>query len=373
MRTMFGATRFSQAASAVKVKCSHMAKSMRPRVRGPEVRREDPVRRLQGQERVEDLAGLVRPPPEIEGMGIERGAVAVDLLVEPGAVVGLEDALDLVDVERGESEPGAAGLVDPFFGRAERGPRAKVLLPEIQDLAPALFELGGVDLLPAVIRGIEGDLDADGRGGPGGQVQVPSADDRLRGRRTDMQAGLDPARGRVPAFRVKLHESPEPLVRAEAVGIAEDGLPVGDALVDEHGGDDRSGIDQALAAPGGRRAESDRGRADLEPGLRILRDARVLGDLQRGVRGDADLVRMVLDPDGLARLFQPGEIRSDRLEGRVVRLSELELAEEVAVGVLESRPRGGAPGHRPGLCRFRALPAAVAAGREENQGKAART
>jgi len=109
----------------------------------------------------------IRGLPHAFPRGRERegraGAIAVDLLIESCPVVGLEDPSDLVDVERGEGQPGAAGFVDPLFRNAEPGPRTEVPPPKSQNLSPALLELGRVDLGPASIRRIEGDLDADDR------------------------------------------------------------------------------------------------------------------------------------------------------------------------------------------------------------------
>ena len=132
---MFGATRFSQAASAVSVKCSHMAKSSAPVSGVPkcEVKTPSGAWRVRRESRIS--AGFLMPSPEIES--VRRRArrcsrrPARRILPRRGAR-GSPPTLS-TSSEAKASQARRASLTRSS-GAAERGPRTEVPPPKSQDL-----------------------------------------------------------------------------------------------------------------------------------------------------------------------------------------------------------------------------------------------
>jgi hypothetical protein len=119
--------------------------------------------------------------------------------------------------------------------------------------------------------------------------------------------------------------------------MAKDGLLIMNPLAVEDGDDDRQAVQEALGTPGGSRAKPYRRIAHLEEGDRTSRSIHIVGELQRSVGSDADVVRMMFDTNHFPGPLQRREVRGHRLEARVLIPPQFEFTEDIAVGELRGQ------------------------------------
>jgi len=116
-----------------------------PCIGQPEVPGEQPVLGLGGHERAEVRLRLLVPAPLIQNLGIARGAVAIYLLIEVRAVVGLQILPHLVHVDAVVRQPRSVGIHHPRIGNSNLHPPGEVLAPEVADLGEGGLEPSGID------------------------------------------------------------------------------------------------------------------------------------------------------------------------------------------------------------------------------------
>ena len=104
----------------------------------------------------------------------------------------------------------------------------------------------------------------------------------------------------------------------------------------EAGRDDRQiALEKRFDAAGGRGAETHDWSPHFEERRRRALGVVIIRQLQRAVRGDADVVGMVADADDFARLLHAGHEAGHRFVAWIVFFGQFQVAQDVFIGRLQ--------------------------------------